>query len=133
MPSLTRAKPDADAIYICLDGFISKHGSYAEGNRVRGDDPGVRAHPEHFVRDGVSDDEYGAARARLRISQAVKDPKPDPRYRILQPIPPERRVRATQTLFVTGGIGVTAGELMDSESDFVKKNRKYFVPDTTAE
>ena len=53
----------------------------------------------------------------------------DPDIRILQEIPPERRVRATENLFAGNTVVCFAGELRDAESAFVKQHKRYFVRD----
>ena len=51
---------DPDRLYVCLIGHVQKAGSFPTGEKLRGSHPAVKAHPELFMEDGLSDAEQQA-------------------------------------------------------------------------
>jgi hypothetical protein len=91
---------------------------------LRGDSPAVKAFPDQFVPVSTPRDVVQGLVARRRFG----GPPPDhsPAVRILQPIPPERRMVAIQGYYDIAGRYIVPGDIFDSRDDFVQHNRHLF-------
>jgi hypothetical protein len=125
MPSLPRRKP-APAYVAVESAVMAINGRdvviRAGETRVRGNHPALKHAPALFAVDTT-----GAPLVEPKILPTEK-PYVDPQFRILQPIPPERRVRARQNLFAGNAWLAHAGSIWDSEHWVVKRNRANFEP-----
>jgi hypothetical protein len=127
MPSLSLSrspKPDAATLYVCIGSHVSKAGSYTEGQKLRGDHPGVQATPSHWARADLDSESLFAAGHALRFLGTVTPPAP-PQTRLAREIPLERQVRCIRGV-AFGGVHVQAGQIFDKDDAGLREMRKHF-------
>ena len=132
MPSLLNRQPkiDPQGLYIALTSAVTPGGPIRDGEKYRGDHPAVkssRSSSHRWVRPGTR---RGPRRLSPRHPgpQASGARRTSHSTRLLKPIPPERRVRATQTLYSGQTIAAFAGDIRDANDPFVRKQKQYFEP-----
>src|SRR4051812_23955067 len=94
MVSIRKPKVDADGVYVALQSAVTKAGIIRDGESYRGSSPEVQAYPGWFISADSSHLEQNDARHALLApgfaASAIPE-KPDPRFRIAQPMPLERQ------------------------------------------
>lgn len=56
-----KEKIDPTGVYVAVQSFATEQSSFAKGARLRGSHAVVKAHPELFLPDGSTDEDFAAA------------------------------------------------------------------------
>lgn len=130
-----------NATLVALSGFVwrnpetGRDESIAENRRIRGDHPAAMKMPDWFADSMLPDEDLERLRLARRFGQAFKPETPNPAVRLLEAIPPHRRLVVTRNLVANGLFAYAAGTIVDRDSRNVaalmKRYPDHFAPAPT--